>query len=261
MLRTGSRVRSAAALAALCCLLPASPLPAQEAQGGQSVKAGVGVEFLNRTVSWDEGAFTSGLKGLLIAFQAEVEARPGLSACFQAGYALSDFGGLVFRELPFSVEYQAGAVGGFLLGGGFKARAAVSPSFDVELAGAFDFYLGFPGEWTLEGLAVEGSLDGRPSWKRIAVGPVVWYKGLSYYVYPYVQVQYTALWGSFRMTETVATLEGMEKKAVSGRGFLAVTLGILSEITDVIGLRVDVTAVPRSGGLDVGAAGRLVFSF
>lgn len=261
MLRTGRRVLSAAAPAVVCILLLASPLPAQEARGGPSVKAGLGVEYLNRTVSWDEDAFTSGLKGLLLAFQAEVEARPGLSACFQAGYALSDFGGLIFRELPFSVEYQAGAVGGILLGGGFRARAAVSPSFDFELAGAIDFCFGFPEEWTLEGLAVEGSLDGRPSWTRIAVGPVVWYKGLSYYVYPYVRVQYTALWGSFRMTETVAILEGTEKKTVSGRGLIAATLGVLSEITEVIGLRAEVTAVPRSGGLDVGASARLVFSF
>ncbi|MBN2198768.1 MAG: hypothetical protein JW747_02860 [Candidatus Aminicenantes bacterium] len=260
MSRTGKHVWTAAGWTALFLFLSA-PLAAQQGPEGLSVKAGVGMEYLNRTVSWDENAFTSGLKGILLAFQAEVEARPGLSACFQAGYALSDFGGLVFRGLPFSVEYQAGATGGLLLGAGIKARASASPSFDIEIAASFDACFGFPGEWALEGLAVEGSLDGRSSWMRIAAGPVVWYKGLSYYVYPFVRVQYTALWGSFRMTETVASLGGTEKKAVSGRGLVAVSLGALSEITEAIGLKAEVTAIPRSGGLDIGASGRVVFSF
>jgi hypothetical protein len=33
-----------------------------------------------------------------------------------AGFSLSDWNGLVFRELPFSVEYRAGAAGGPVLG-------------------------------------------------------------------------------------------------------------------------------------------------
>jgi hypothetical protein len=246
----------------LALSLPAaSPLAAAEAGDGLSMKAGLGFEYFNRTVGWDENAFASSVRGYVYSLQGEVELRRGLAACFQAGYALSDFGGLVFRELPFSVEYQAGGTGGLFVGGGFKARASASKTFDVELTASLDVFFGFGSDWALEGLAVEGSLEGRPSWTRVAVGPVLWYKGLAYFVYPYVHVQYTALWGSFRMTETVASLEGTETKSVSGRGPVAVSVGVLSEVSDVIGLRAEATVVPRKSGLDVGASGRLVFSF
>ncbi|OGD26394.1 MAG: hypothetical protein A2Y56_12215 [Candidatus Aminicenantes bacterium RBG_13_63_10] len=260
MPKTGSIVVLAAGLMA-SILLPTSPLYGQPAGVDLSVKAGVGIEYLNRTLSWDENTFTSGLKGLLFALQAEVEVRKGLSVGIQAGYALSDFGGLIFRELPFSVEYQAGNMGGLYLGGSFKARASISETFDIELTAALDAYFGSRGEWDLEGLAVEGALEGRPFWTRIAVGPVLWYKGLSYYVYPYVQVLYTPLWGSFRMTETVEALEGTEKKAVAGSGRVTISLGVLSEISDAIGIRAEVYAGPRKGGLDIGGSGRLIFSF
>ncbi|MBM3297478.1 MAG: hypothetical protein FJY83_07740 [Candidatus Aminicenantes bacterium] len=253
--------RRAAGLSSALILLSVSLLPAPQAAESTGLKVGAGAEYLNRTISWDEQAYTSSLRGYLFSLQADYEVRPGLSVLFRGGYALSSFNGLVFRELPFSVEYQAGFTGGLYLGGGFKAHAPAAEVFYLEFEALFDTCFGFGGQWALEGLAVPGALEGRSSWSRISVGPSVWYKGLAYYVYPFVQVRYTSLWGSFTMTETVDVLEGTEIKSVKGSGAVAVSIGVLSEVTEVLSLRAEATAVPRSGGLDLGASVRLAFSF
>jgi len=253
-----------AALPLMAAFILAAP-PAGQARSLPNerprLKVGFGLEYMNRTISWDEEASTSRLNGLLFCFQTEGEVRQGLSVTVQAGYALANFNGLIFRGLPFSVEYQAGYKGGVFLGGGLKARLLPSQSIEVELEAAWDVCLGFPDTWPIEDLAVAGTLEGKSTWMRLSAGPVLWYKGLAYYVFPYLRVQYNRVWGTFRMTETIETLEGMEDKKIAGSGLLSVSLGVLSEVTEAVGLRAEVTAVPRRGGLDIGAAGRLVFSF
>ncbi len=260
MTKTGRRLLESAGPTVLLLLL-AAPLRPQTEGTFPRVKVGAGVEYLNRTISWDEETSTSKLKGFLFNLQAEAEIRKGLAVFVRGGYGLSDFKGLIFRHLPFSVEYQAGTTGGLFLGGGVKAGAALSRALEGEFSAVIDTWFGFSETWELEGLLVEGRLEGRPAWSRIAVGPTLWYKGLPYYVFPFVSVQYTVLWGSFKMTEIVAELEGIEKKTVHGSGPVSVTIGALSEISDVLGFRAEVTAVPRTGGVDLGASARLVFSF
>jgi hypothetical protein len=258
------RTKSFLALTALslaAAVLLAVPLRGLAEESSPGLKAGLGVEYLSRTISWDEDAHTSKLGGLLFAFQAEVEVYRGLAVEVQAGYALSNFNGLIFRALPFSVEYQAGYAGSVFLGGGLKARLVPSKNLEVEVEAALDACLGFPNNWPIEDLAVAGTLEGKSTWLRFSAGPVLWYKGLPYYVYPYLKVQYSRLWGTFTMTETIETLEGTENKKILGSGPVSLSLGILSEVSQVIGLRAEVTAVPRRGGLDIGAAARLVFSF
>jgi hypothetical protein len=250
---------TALSLAAALLLAVPSRVLAEEPTPG--LKAGLGVEYLSRTISWDEDAHASRFDSLLFTFQAEVEAYRGVVVEVQAGYALSNFNGLVFRALPFSVDYQAGYMGGVFMGGGLKARLVPSPNFEVELEAALDACLSFPHNWPIEELAVAGTLEGKSSWLRISAGPVLWYKGLPYYVYPYLKVQYSRLWGTFTMTETIETLEGTENKKITGSGPVSLSLGILSEVSKVMGLRAEVTVLPRRGGVDIGAAGRLVFSF
>jgi hypothetical protein len=132
---------------------------------------------------------------------------------------------------------------------------------EVELEAAWDVCLGFPNTWPIEDLAVDGTLEGKSTWMRLSAGPVLWYKGLAYFVFPYLRVHFNRVWGTFRMTETIETLEGIEDKKIAGSGPVSISLGVLSEVTEAIGLRAEVTAVPRRGGLDIGAAARLVFTF
>jgi len=255
---------SGAALPVMAAFLLAAPLAGQASSLQNErprLKVGFGIEYLNRTISWDEEASTSRLNGLLFCFQTEGEVRRGLAVTVQAGYALSNFNGLIFRGLPFSVEYQAGYKGGVFLGGGLKARLVPSQSFEVELEAAWELCLGFPNTWPVEDLAADGTLEGKSTWMRLSAGPVLWYKGLAYYVFPYLRVLYNRVWGTFRMSETIETLEGIEDKKITGSGPVSISLGVLSEVTKAVGLRAEVTAVPRRGGLDIGAAGRLVFSF
>jgi len=230
-------------------------------KGQPGLKVGVGAEVLSRTILWDEEASRSTLNSLLFCFQTEAEVRRGLALTVQAGYALSNFNGLIFRALPFSVEYQDGAKGGIFLGCGLRARLVPSQTFELEVEAAWDIGLGFSNTWPVEGLAVDGTIEGKSTWTRLSAGPVLWYKGLAYYVYPYLKVQYNRLWGSFRLTETIETLEGMEDKKITGSGPVSISLGVLSEMTEAVGLRAEVTFIPRRGGVDLGAAGRLVFSF
>jgi hypothetical protein len=253
-----------AALPVMAAFLLAGPLAGQ-ARSSQDekprLKVGFGLEYLNRTISWDGEASTSELNGLLFCFQAEGELRPGLALTVQAGYALTNFNGLIFRGLPFSVEYQAGYMAGVFLAGGLKARLLQSQSIEVELEAAGDVCLGFPDTWPIQDLAVDGTLEGKSTWIRLTAGPVLWYKGLAYYVFPYLRVHFNRLWGTFRMTETIETLDGVEDKKIAGSGPVSISLGVLSEVTGAIGLRAEVTAIPRRGGLDIGGAGRLIITF
>jgi len=217
-------------------------------------------EYFNRLITWDENAYTSKLNALLFTFSLEVEPLKGFSANLTLGYSLSNFNGLVFRQMPFSIDLEAGYLSGMLLGGGLKNKFVVSSEFEMDLEAQFVTCLGSTNSWLITGLSQSGTLSGKGTWYRVQAGPVFWYKGFMYFS-PYVRVSFDKLWGTYHMEEVIGPLNGLEDKAITGSGLFSMAVGTLYEPTAAIGLRGEVYILPRSKGLDYGAQVKIVFSF
>jgi len=246
------KLSAAVALLAAVAVL-AGPARAQDAEGaGIRVRPGLGIEHFSRTVSWDEAASTSKLVVSLAVLRAEVElATAGRLALF-AGYSLSNFNGLTFRQLPFSLEYQAGTIGSLLWGADFEGRVAGFGDIEVGVAAQFAMSLGRAKEFEAPSLNAAGTVDGKGTWSRILAGPLVRYAGYENFT-PYLSVSYNRLWGTFTMSESIGALSGVEEKKITGRGSVGFAFGAVFEPSASVKVQGELTAVPYkklSGGLD-----------
>jgi hypothetical protein len=224
------------------------------------IRPALGFEYFDRTITWDTETYTSSLKSMLFTFNVEVEFMKGLFVNVVGGYSLSNFNGLVFRQLPFSADLEVGNLGGLLLGGGLKKNFVVSSEFEMDLDAQFVTYLGSTTSWPINGLNEDGTLSGKASWYRVQAGPVFWYKGFEYFS-PYLRVSFDKLWGTFHVDEVIGTLAGLEDKAITGKGLFSIAVGTLFEPSSAIGVKVEAYVLPRTGGLDYGAQGKLIFTF
>lgn len=222
--------------------------------------AGVGFEYFNRTISWDDGELTSPLKSLLLTLNADIELMDGLTLGAIVGFASSNYDALIFRELPISLELDAGSISGFALGAEAEYTFYSTYDFALKAIGQFLYYSGGTKEWDIPGLAVEGKASGKPKWSRGTVGLSFEYTGMDYF-YPYASLSYTPLWGSFEMDESIDGLTGNEKKDIKGKGKFAVGLGGLYEITESIDVKAEFDVLPYSGGVDFGILVRLRYEF
>ena len=57
-----------------------------------------------------------------VGLRFDMEIAEGFNMNLTAGLSFSDCGGMVFRKLPFSLEYQAGDMQGVRLGGNLAKR-------------------------------------------------------------------------------------------------------------------------------------------
>jgi len=222
--------------------------------------AGVGFEYFNRTISWDDGELTSPLKSLMFTLNVDIEVIDGLTLGAIVGYASSNYDALMFRELPISLELNAGSISGYALGAEAKFVLYSTYDFALNAIGQFLYYSGGTKEWDIPGLSVDGKAKGKPKWSRGIIGLSFEYTGMDYF-YPYASLSYTPLWGSFEMEESIDGLTGTEKKDINGKGKFTVGLGGLYEITDSIGIRAEVDILPYSGGVDFGVLVRVRYEF
>jgi hypothetical protein len=93
--------------------------------------AGVGFEYFNRTISWDEGELTSPLKSLMLTLNADIEVIDGLTLGAIVGFASSNYDALMFKELPISLELKVGSISGFVLG--VEAEFVLYSTYDFAL--------------------------------------------------------------------------------------------------------------------------------
>jgi hypothetical protein len=230
------------------------------------LKMGFHVEVLSRTLVWDEGVRSSRIIAPLAAFSVAYRIRPGLSLGVLAGYSLPDWNGLVFRGLPFSIDYEAGSIGGFLLGAEIEASLFKTGYWELTASAQFSASLGRTITLPIGGLAVAGELDAQGTWMRIQAGPALTYRGLELFS-PFFSLSFDHFWGRFNMTETVEDLIGTERKTVSGAGNIAASFGTYFEPSPLFSLKIAGTLIPfkkiGSGGLglDFGGSLRAVLSF
>jgi len=262
---------AALALLAWTLLVPA-PLRAQEPQDVAEaatwpvMKLGLGLEYFSRTLSWDDGLRSSPMTAAFGVARLDVELRKGftLGACL--GYGLSNFNGLVFRTLPFSLDYEAGSSGSFLAGIEAEADAFKIGDFEIGVLGRFVISLGGTKTLAITGLNTSGTADVKALWMRVQAGPVVRYTGYQDFT-PYLALTYDRLWGTFTATETVQDLSGTEDKKIVGAGSIGAAFGVVYEPFANLSLRGEVGAIPYkkisgSGlGFDLGGSLKAVLSF
>ena len=239
---------------------------AQDGEMGRiRIKPGLGVEYFSRTIVWDEGLSSSKLKTTIGLVRAEVELEKGFLLGLCGGYSLSNFNGMIFRQLPFSIDYEAGNIGSFFWGADLDKNLFSLDPYEIGVQAQFVMSLGRQKELAVSGLNQTGTLIGKGRWQRAGIGPVIRYTGYEDFI-PFLAISYNKLWGTFAMAETVQTLTGTEEKAISGGGSIGIAFGTTFNPSEAFNLKAEITALPykkTGGGLDVdyGASLKVVVLF
>jgi hypothetical protein len=254
-------------------LLIIRPAFSQEAVPKIRMSPGLSFEYFSRTVSWDpdpttkEDKYSSRLRSLLGLLHLDYEIQKGSLVGVLFGYSLTNFNGLVFRQIPFSVDYQAGGIGGFLVGADIDQNLFTSGYFEMKGMAQFVIYLGSTKNLQVTTLNTEGKLDAKPDdWMRAQIGPVLSYRGFED-LSPFLSVTYNKLWGKFTMTETIGDLKGSEEKKISSKSIVGISLGTKYESSPNFSLRVEAILLPfkkgtnQGWGFDYGGSLQASFSF
>lgn len=216
-----------------------------------TLKPGLRIEYFSRKIAGEEGEDLSDLKVFSAALHVQYDIQEDFYLQAFVGFASSDFQALVFRRLPFSVELEAGAIQGILFGLEAEKRFFRVGDVEIGVYAQAVYKLGKEERWKLEGLNVEGSVFGKPSWTRVIVGPV-----FTYAVYenfsPYLRLCYNNLWGRFRMQQKIQTLEGEEDKEIKSKGLIDATLGSIWKLNERFSMIGEAHLLPYSKGVDYG---------
>lgn len=252
--------QSALGICLILVLMIATPnvLHSQESQYIQDnyFKLGVGFEYFNRGIKWDDSEEFTKLKSFLFYLKPEYTLMDRITIGAILGYSLSNLNGVTFQELPFSVEMEVGNIGGFLLGGDVDIALVQSGDFEIGAIGRYVYYSGSEKTWDMPDLVVEGSVTGKPKWQRLTAGLKVSY--LIYeYITPYLFVAYDRLWGTYKLDQVIQELSGSQTRELSSRGNVNITFGSYLDPSAKIRLKAEFTVISYSKidfGFVLGAA-------
>jgi hypothetical protein len=243
-------------------------LPAAAGEAGASgihLKPAFHFELFSRTITWDDGTRSSRLLSPQALLGLDFEIAPGFDFGLIGGYSLSNWNGLVFRNLPFSIDNQVGSIGGLVVGAELRKSLFVSGFWEMDAEARFTTYWGQTVSYPIAGLAADGTADLKGSWMRIEAGPTLFYRGFESFS-PFIGIAYDRIWGKMTMTETIEDLEGTEEKTVAGAGVIAVSFGTVYEPSTAFRLKIGGTLIPFTKiggglGLDYGGTVRAVLAF
>jgi len=246
----------------LFLLLASRNLPGEEKEAppfSLKFRIGAETEIVKRTLWWSEEEKTTALNAYCGLFRLETEILDGLRLALLAGYSSSDFHSLIFRHLPFSIDFEVGGLGGSLLG------AEVSQIFSlnsIALGGRARFllYSGQEKKWAIPDLAVEGELKSQPKWKQITVGPILGYNGYENF-FPYISIEYNYFWGEFSLQEIIENLAGIETKEIKVRGKIGLAAGASFQVFPQFSLGGEATFLPHKDGQNWSLNLKGIFSF
>ncbi len=227
-----------------------------------SFRPGLELEYGSRTIGWTEDSLepTSKMSLFLASLVLEYDIQPGFVLSARVGYSSTSFEGLVFRHLPFSIELEAGGISGILLGGGLEKALVTGKAYSLDIVGQFLTSLGLGKKWDVPGLAVESSVQGKTTWMKASLGPVLAYRGWKGIV-PFLYPRFDYVWGKFKLDEEAQELQGTEEKDIKGKAKFGIGLGADFEITARFRLRGEAALYPRGGGTDYSFMVRTFFSF
>lgn len=255
-------IKSGSLFALVFTLLSASLLFSQEGALSQKItfKPGIGGEYNSRTISWDDGKYTSKLRSTLFIFSVELELMEGFSITPLIGYSLSTYEDLIFRQLPVSVKLDVGKRGGLLFGGELKKSLFSFNDFEIDARGQFVYYLGKEKQWDIPGLSVDGTITGKPKWMRAWIGPAISYTGYES-LSPYLFLGFNKLWGTFTVDQSIQSLKGTEEKKIKGESLLSATIGAVFELMESFSIQGEAQVLPNKTRTDFGFTLRAVYSF
>ncbi len=226
----------------------------------KSIKLGIGLEYLSRTISWGDDNDSSRFNSLFFTLSTQFEIMEGLYASASFGYSFSNYEGLQFIELPFSLELGERSIEGYLLGVEIKKNIVNREGLEIDVLGQFFRYLGSSETWRIPGLNEAGTAQGSPSWTRISIGPVFTYKGFESLT-PYLYLSFNKLWGKFTMDETIQELERRENLKISGKSSFCTLLGGIYEISEIFSINPEASFMPFRGGVDLSLSVKALLSF
>jgi len=225
-----------------------------------SISPGIGFEYFTRTVNWDD-EYTSKLKYRFITLDMEVELQRDFFIRAFLGYSSSNYDALTFRELPVSLELDVGYIKGYILGANVKKSLVQSEELKIDASAEFFYYIGKKNEWELPpDFVVEGSAEGRPTWMRASIGPLITYTGFES-IFPYLYLNFNKLWGKFHMEETIEDLTGTEDQKIYGESSVCIGLGFTFKLTESLSFKPEVNFFPYKDGVDSGIMIRAMYTF
>jgi len=243
-------------------LLASGSVPGEEKESPPfSLKFSFGAEteILKRSLWWSEEEKTTALNAYCGLFRLETEILDGLRLALLAGYSSSDFHSLVFKRLPFSIDFEVGGLAGSLFGAELSQIFGLN---SVALGGRARFLL-FSGQekkWTIPELAVEGELKSQPKWKQITIGPLLGYNGYENF-FPYISIEYSHFWGEFSLQEVIENLAGIETKDIKVRGKIGLAAGASFQVSPRFTLGGEATFLPHKDGQNWSFNFKGIFSF
>jgi hypothetical protein len=200
------------------------------------------------------------MSSILASFIFTYEVQPGFVVAARVGYTSTSFDTLAFRQLPFSIELEAGGINGILLGAEVEKALMAGETYSLNIVGQFLASLGFNKKWDLPGLAVEGTVQGKPTWMKASFGPVLAYRGWEG-IRPFVYPRLDYIWGKFKIDESVQELQGSAERDIKGKALFGLGLGTDLELSTRFLLRAEAALYPREGGTDYSFTVRTLFSF
>ncbi len=234
--------------------------PGQFRLESQSFKLGIRSEYFSRTLSSEVEEEKPQLAAYLINLALRYDLRAGFSLAILLGYASSNYQDLIFRQVPFSIDFEGSGISGFVVGAEVEKSLLSQNNLEVDFLCQFLACLGIKKEFDIPDLAVPGSIKAKPSWMRAAVGPVFMltgWEGIRPYIYPC----YNYLWGTFSMDQTVQSLEGTEKKKIKAKSQFGVLFGTGLKISEKFELKAEAGLYPRQGGSDYSVMVQALFGF
>jgi hypothetical protein len=246
-----------------CLLLPQPSFPQSQDvyfSNGLKIKPGAHLEYFSRSMKWDDDQHSSDLKSYIFALNIEVEINEGFSVSFLAGYSLTNYDALVFRQLPFSIELDVGEIGGPIFGAEARKSLLYSNNIEFGISGQFLYHLGKENNWDIPGLSVSGTLTGKPTWMRAVAGPYFRFTGLDAFI-PYLSVCYNNIWGKFKMSQSIQDLKGTEEKDLKPKGLIDITIGTILTLSERFYLKGEAHILPYKNGMDLGFVAVAAFSF
>lgn len=246
----------------ICSVVITAHAQFEDAELSQERKfeVGLGFEYFSRTIIWGDDEIASHLESMFFLIKPAYEIREGISLAAVFGYSLASYEDMIFRELPFSVAIGAEKIGGYIFGAEFDIDITEIHDFEISGIGRFVYYSGKEKTWDITGLAVAGTVTGKPKWMRLIIGPTFTYEGFDHF-YPHVFLGYDGLWGKFEMEQMIEALSGSEEKEISAKGKFNLSFGATYEPSDRFEVKAELSLIPSKERVDYGIALGMKLSF
>ncbi|MDI6697969.1 MAG: hypothetical protein QME85_03400 [Candidatus Saccharicenans sp.] len=243
--RKAKRLTGVLAVVLTLMLLPTVGLALQAQEQEKPVwEFGLTGELYARGIKWSDQTTT--LKSTNLMFELRARNLGHLfNLSFFGGLGLPRPNGVVFDQLPLTLEYQGGSITGLLFGARAEARLLPASDFNFGLMAEFTSCLGFKKDFALSGLVVPATATATPSWSQASGGLRVTYDALEG-SQPFLEAAGSYFWGQFKMKEKIEDLEGEQKVELKGASYVSITAGWSFFLVDKITLVPKIRIFPGS---------------